>query len=304
MKNSFMKLSLGDTIGLVATASKFDVKAFEQAKRKLIDLGFKIKHTKSIYLNDEGFAGNPKKRANDLNKMFADPKVKAVFCIRGGFGSQHIIPFLNTKLIKENPKIFLGFSDITVLHLYLEKACNLACFHGPSIIAAFQNQKLEKQYIKDINDLFIKTDTPYSITFPKGKYKDKKIIKAKVTGGNLSLLITSIGTVYEFNAKNKILFIEDVNEKMYKIDRMLSHLYYAKKFNGIKALIFGQMCKKSRELKYKKNIEKCLKRLWQNNKIPFPIIYSFPSGHYDSNRIIPLERTCEINIKEGLAKFI
>jgi muramoyltetrapeptide carboxypeptidase len=244
-------LHKGDTVGLVSSASRapFD-QDIEFAKERLQALGLHVVLGKYVYRRDGYFAGNDQQRAEDLNAMFANPNVKAIFEVRGGWGSARILPYLNYSLIKQHPKILVGFSDITSLLLAIHKKTGLVTFHGPLGIepwppftvnylhrVIFNGDKVmfKNPVFVPSNDL-IQTADRTQLIYP-GQANGELI------GGNLSVLVALLGTPYEPDWQGKILFIEDVGETNYQIDRLLAQLQLAGVFTKIHGLVFGQCTK-------------------------------------------------------------
>jgi muramoyltetrapeptide carboxypeptidase len=253
------KLKRHDTVGLVSSASREpSAQEISFAKERLEKMGLKVVFGKYIYRREGYFAGTDLQRAKDLNSMFVNPKIKAIFEIRGGWGSDRILPYLNYKLIKRNPKIIVGFSDITALLIAIHKKTGLVTFHGPLGVEPWP--PFTVNYMKQV--LFEGGLSTFSN--PTNEFNlDVDIIQTKnriqtiqsgtatgsLVGGNLSVLVTLLGTKYEPNWKNKILFVEDVGESNYQIDRMLSHLELAGVFKKIKGFIFGK-CTRCTVAKY------------------------------------------------------
>ena len=233
------KLQRGDTIGIVAPASPAPWEDTEKALIQLTQRGYQIKLGSSVRQSRGYLAGSDEVRARDINQMFADSEVKAIFCLRGGYGSQRILDKIDYDMIRRNPKIFMGYSDITALHIAIFQKCRLITFHGP-MPATDMTEDLpiftESWLYKAIAE-----DQPMGVLFnPKG-YALHGLIegraKGRLVGGNLSLIAASMGTPYEINTKDKILFLEDVGEEPYRIDRMLNQLRLGGKLRDAAAII-------------------------------------------------------------------
>ena len=269
-------LKRGDTIGVVAPAWSFDPENFKKGITKLCKLGFKLKYEKYIFNKHWSMAGNDKKRADLINQMFFDKKVKAIFCAKAGYGSMRTIPYLDKNIISKNPKIFIGYSDITALLSYLYKTANMVVFHGPVLAG---------EIYEGMNTITLKYMLR-SITQKKalGKlhFKEMKTIKAGkaegiLVGGNMSLIMSLVGTPYEVDTNNKILFLEDVGESLETIDDYLVQLKMTGKFENIKGLIFGRMIKCIDSSGKKYTVKKVLSDILEDVNVP--IVYGFPSGH-------------------------
>ncbi len=237
----------GDTVGLISpSAATADRMQFTYAKEALEALGFQVKMGKN-HMNRRGhLAGTDAERAGDLNDMFADADVKAIVSIRGGSGAARILPLIDYKQIAKNPKPLLGYSDITALHCAIQAQTGMITFHGPMGSGSWnsfnveQFQKLffdqEQVHYENIHpesdDLVIKSNRIQTL---KGGMAEGKIL-----GGNLTVLTAISGSPYYPDFKNAILFIEDVGEDPYKVDRMMSTLKLNGTLDQIKGFIFGQ----------------------------------------------------------------
>jgi muramoyltetrapeptide carboxypeptidase len=252
-----------------------------QAVSALERLGFRVNATPDPVRQKYYLAGEDRERAEELMSLFSDPAIRAIFCARGGYGSQRIIPFLDPRVIRDNPKVFVGSSDITALLVYLLEACHLVPFHGPNV-ATKQflegGAKRTQESLRETLALGLPSETPRCRTLKGG------IGKGKIKGGCLSLLVTTIGTGYEVDLRGAVLFVEDVNEPLYRIDRMLTHMRHAGKLDQIVGLVLGEMegCQDGGGA----NLESVVLDLFRDQEIP--IILGFPSGHGEKNLTIPL----------------
>ncbi|MBZ2174487.1 LD-carboxypeptidase [Schnuerera sp. xch1] len=233
-------LKFGDNIGIIAPASPTTKDKVERVYNKLIEMGFKVIMGKSCYHNYGYLAGLDNLRAEDLNNMFKDKKVDGIICLRGGYGTPRILDLLDYELIKNNPKVFIGYSDITALHIVFNQISHLVTFHGPmaasDIIGEFSEFSKKSLYNCILKGEFkssIKNHSEEIITINNG------IAEGPIIGGNLSLITSTIGTDYEIDTKGKILFIEEVGEEPYKIDRMLTQLRLSKKLQEAEGIILG-----------------------------------------------------------------
>ena len=221
-------------------------------------------------------AGHDEQRAKQINDMFADDEVKAIFCAKAGYGSTRTLPYMDKEIIKRNPKIFVGYSDITILLLYLYKAGNMVVFHGPVVAGEIHND-MNKATLSYLLDSITGRQPLGKLKFPTMKPLKPGKACGTLIGGNMSLLVSTIGTPYEIDTENKILFLEDVGEDLETIDQYLMQLRLAGKLERIKGIIFGRMldCKDNSGHKY--NIRRVLNDILCDVNIP--IIYGFPSGH-------------------------
>ncbi len=285
------KLYRGDTIKLIAPASTFHKDRFIIAKRNLEKLGFKVTHAQSIFNRYGNFAGKDEVRAKDFMDGITDPNVKALLCIRGGFGSAKIISSLDSQLIKKNPKILIGFSDSTFLHIYFQ-SLGIPSFHGPMLMSSFE--KPTRQFLKEFKHIFIDNKPLPVFGDKQTSVLRKGKASGKVVGGNLALVMSTMGTPYEINTKNAILVLEDVDEPPYRIDRMLTQLQMAGKLDELNGLIFGEFKNAIATTKYSLPLIDIIKNITKH--YAFPILYNFPVGHTNArNRILPLGIQALIN---------
>lgn len=236
----------GDTVGLV-TPSTFvsDPDDLQLAKRTIEYFGLKAKVGAHVGERSGYLAGSIANRVADLHAMFADPEVKAVFAMRGGYGSAMLLDHLDFDLIRKHPKIFTGYSDITALHLGIHQKSGLVTFHGPTTLSRFSEytQNAFKRAIFEPKPLGTLSNPPESNTLrPRHNTRTLRPGRAsgRLIGGNLTLISTTMGTPWEIQTDGKILFLEDVEEQPYSMDRMLTQLKLAGKFRNIKGLIIGE----------------------------------------------------------------
>ena len=234
-------LKLGDTIGLIAPSSPTSGENVEKAKKTIIDMGFKVKMGKSPYERYGYLSGSDEIRAEDINEMFKDDQVDGIICLRGGYGTPRILDLIDYHAIRENPKVFVGYSDITALHIAFNQISNLLTFHGPmvtsDIIGDFSDFSRDNLF-----DITMNTENTKTISNPEGERIvtiNGGLAEGEIVGGNLSLIVSTIGTPYEIDTKDKILFIEEVGEEPYSIDRMLNQLRLSGKLEDASGIILG-----------------------------------------------------------------
>jgi len=240
-------ISKGDKVGIISpSAATADRIQFQFAQETLEALGFEVRLGENLKNRRGHLAGSDEERAADLNRMFADPDIKAIICIRGGSGASRILPMLDYKTIQKNPKPLLGYSDITALHSAIHAQTGLITFHGPNgtgswnsfNVRQFEKLFFERELVKFENetvkgdDLIVKQNRIQTIRSGKAS--------GKILGGNLTVLSALSGTPYLPDFKNAILFLEDIGEDPYKIDRMMSTLKLNGTLDKIKGFIFGQ----------------------------------------------------------------
>ncbi len=275
----------GETIGLVSPASPLINKDnFSSGVQVLEKKGFEVKFNRKL-LNSKGYlAGSDQERADEFNKLWADPEVKALIAARGGYGCLRMIDLIDMKQIKKNPKILIGFSDLTVLLNAIHKKTSLVTFHGPVVTTLADIDK--QSQISFFNVLTGKTQN----LIKPSKVKILKEGKAKgiLLGGNLTTLVHMIGTPYEIPWNNTILFIEDTGESPYRLDRLLTHLSKAKSLQKLKGLILGTFTDEERKENgaMQKAVRKRIVELFEG--LDIPVWANFPVGHSRRNLILPI----------------
>jgi muramoyltetrapeptide carboxypeptidase len=242
-----MALLRGQTVGIISpSAASADRMEYTFAKEAMEAMGLKVKVGSNFKNRFGHLAGTDEERAADFNAMFADPEVKAIICLRGGSGAARILPLIDYEQVKANPKPLLGYSDITALHCALQSQTGLISFHGPNGSGSwnsfhanqfqqlFFDQKLLsfKNEVTKGDDLVAKGNRIQTLT--------KGTVEGKILGGNLTVLTALSGTPYYPDFHDAILFIEDVGEDPYRIDRMMSTLKLNGTLGKIKGFVFGQ----------------------------------------------------------------
>jgi muramoyltetrapeptide carboxypeptidase len=239
-------LKPGDTVGLITPSSYvFDTWRIDLAAARLeANLGVKCKAGRFVKSRHGYMAGSEKERLEDLHAMFADPGVAAVFCLEGGYGTERLLSGIDYELLRRNPKILLGYSDITGLHLAISKKAGLVTFHGPVALGSMPSwslASLKKALFspEPIGELANPPeDDPNWPSFPLHTVSAGKA-RGAIAGGNLTLVSTTMGTPYEIDARGKILFLEDTGEAPYRVDRMLTQLKLAGKLQEAAGVVWG-----------------------------------------------------------------
>lgn len=280
-------------IGIVALAGPMDSDTLLQGDDFLKSLGYDVLIAPSCFEQDRYLAGNSdEERALDLMMMFAEDDIGAIINMRGGYGSNRLIPYMKDFDFAKYPKPFIGYSDITYIHIFLNLHHKLITFHGPMIKDLLQNEQLT-------NDGFINTALQgESLTLTGVQYlsEHSPIAMGQTIGGNLTIVASTLGTTYEIDTTGKILFLEEVNEEPYSIDRLLMQLVYAGKINDCAGIILGDFsgADKGEILETIKDI------LIPMNKT---IAYNIPVGHTSPNVTIPLGVMCVLDVAKNKIKF-
>jgi muramoyltetrapeptide carboxypeptidase len=296
-----LRLKENAVIGLIAPASAPSVEKMAKAKANLVALGFQIKAGANLDARNGFLAGTDEQRLADLHAAFADPEVDAVWCVRGGYGAARLLPMIDFNLIKRNPKPFIGYSDITALHLAFQKKAGLITFHGPvgtSDYTEFTLQNLRRVLINPTPRFEIRTPNAVEAAALGSEYVPIVInpgfAKGNLVGGNLSLLASLVGTEYAPSFKNKIVFIEEVGEQPYRIDRMLTQLLQGsdlKKAAGFALGVFSD-CNPEGKDASQSLLEVLQDRL---GNLGVPVIYGLPFGHISNQVTIPCGSMAELD---------
>jgi muramoyltetrapeptide carboxypeptidase len=281
----------GDLIALIAPSSPFEPNPFFKACSRLEEAGYKLSIGKHILQHKGYLAGTEAQRAEDLIRAISDPAVKAVFCIRGGYGSSRLLPWLPFSILKKNPKIFHGHSDITFLHLAFLNMMGWTTFHGPNLLDFADSPERLTQVLSALAG-----ENGFS-----WKLKDDNILRhgiasGRVIGGNLTCLAHLLGTPYFPNMEGTLLLIEDCREAVYRLDRILAHLKLAGVIESLAGLVIGyfQDCGKEQDIK----------QMILDHVKPyrFPVVMKLPFGHGVDNQTIPLGMPFHLNTYERVFK--
>lgn len=237
-------LNPGDKIAIVAPSSPADPDRLEKGADAFRTLGLEPVIYPSCTKAHGHLAGLDRERARDLNEAFAAQEIRGIVCMKGGAGSYRLLPLLDYDLIRANPKVFIGYSDITALHMALNKLCRMVTYHGPMLISDLflGANKLESYTLASYEQALFGTKALGRLDNPPGEEMATLVegaAQGELIGGNLSLLVSTLGSPWELEVKDKILFIEDVGEAAYRVDRMLNALALAGKFRDCAGVILG-----------------------------------------------------------------
>ncbi len=301
-------LKKNDKVAIIAPSSSADHKRVEKAKKAIEKLGLIPILYPSCYEKHGHFSGTDKIRAKDINDAFNSPEIKGIICLKGGYGTPRLLPLLNYENIKKNPKVFIGYSDITGLHIAFNKICNMVTYHGPMAAAGLINNT-DDYTMKYFNDALFSKEPIGTFNNPDNE-EITTLVKGNVTGeiigGNLSLIVSTLGSKYEIDVKDKILFIEDVHEPNYKIDRMLTSLSLANKFKDCAGIILGTFT--GCEPEFRNGVQKDLDLnvIFNEIIVPFnkPTILNFRAGHNYPQPTFPFGVKINLNATEKTVKFL
>ncbi|PLR95204.1 S66 peptidase family protein [Bacillus sp. T33-2] len=233
------RLKKGDIVGIIAPASPPNQENLKRSLHFLQELGLKVKLGRHVQKEYGYLAGNDEERLEDLHNMFLDDAVNAVICAGGGYGTGRIASAIDYGLIKNNPKIFWGYSDITFLHTAFLQKAGIVTFHGPMLASDLGKEDADPISKRLLQQLF----EPQQMIYTE-KYSPLEVLvdgnaSGQLAGGNLSLLVSTIGTPFEIDTRGKLLLIEDINEEPRSVDRMLNHLYMAGKLDDAAGIVIG-----------------------------------------------------------------
>jgi len=283
----------GDTIGIAAPASPFDQEAFEAGVGVLEAMGFAVKIPDNLFKRQGYLAGSDAERAALLMGLFDDETVRAIFCARGGFGSMRLLPLLDLEKIRRQPKIVVGFSDVTALLLTLYKKCGLLSFHGPMVTTLGKGSKRTSSALMAA----ISTDSPLVLTSSRPMVLNPGHASGPVIGGNLTTLSHLMGTPFEPVFEGHLLFLEDRGEAPYRIDRMLSQLHLGGCLDNVAGVILGSF----QDCGPLEQVYDIVKRVFQKRLIP--ILAGFDIGHGTDNVTLPLGLQADMDTVEGTLRF-
>lgn len=288
-------LKHGDTIGICAPSGSFDRQQFEKGLDVIREMGFDLLIPKDIYETKRYLAGNDSLRAAVITNFFADKNVKAIMCARGGFGAIRILDILDWKIIQKNPKVFIGFSDITALLINLTKFPLMKVIHGPNITSLANAEQATRDSLYEL--LIIGSAGTSGMRANAPVIINKGSCKGNFLGGNLATLNHLVGTVYQPEFKDCILFIEDTGESPYKIDRMLTQMKMAGCFKGIRGVVAGSFKDCENLLMIREIIEEIF------NEYDVPILAGIDSGHGRVNLSLPLGVEVELDTDKATMEW-
>ncbi|MBQ4595810.1 MAG: LD-carboxypeptidase [Firmicutes bacterium] len=292
-------LKHGDKVAITAPSSPVSDEKLEMSVESIKFLGLEPVVMPSCHMAHGYLAGPDKQRADDINTAFADDTIKGIFCLRGGYGTTRLLPMLDFEMIKNNPKIFIGYSDISSLHFNVNQKCDLITFHGPMpttdyrVHEGFTNDSLRTclfahEKLKTIGN----PEGEEIITLREG------FAKGTLVGGNLSLMAGTLGSPYEVDTKGKIFFIEDVDEMPFRLDKMLTALALAGKFRDCEGIILGtfERCEEA------DHPSLSLREIFEEVVLPWgkPTVLNLRAGHIYPQSTLPMGAEVNFEAKDGI----
>jgi muramoyltetrapeptide carboxypeptidase len=283
-------LRRGDRIGLLAPASSFNREAFLAGCNRLQQMGYDPVYSQDIFDRDIYFAGSAERRAHEFHELWRRDDIAALICVRGGYGSNYLLEKIDYRMVAEHPKIFLGSSDITSLLTAIHDRTGLICFHGPMVAKDIAGGTFDavswESALQGAANWIVPTSGVEVLRAGKAA--------GRLYGGCLSMLVASLGTPFEIQTDDTILFIEDIAEKPFRIDRMLIQLRLAGKLDRVRGFVFGEMldCAPPQGETY--TLQQVIMRVLAPYNVP--IIYGLKSGHVTSGNV-----TLPIGVQTELA---
>ena len=303
------RLSPGQTVGLVAPSSApNEPEDIRFAIETLESLGFRVRPGAHVFDRQGYLAGADAMRAADVNAMFADDGIDAIWCVRGGYGASRILPMLDYERMRRTPKALIGFSDITALHMALHTQASLVSFHGPVAWRAFTPYTLgEWKRVLCETTVPVRLGAPPAFEIREGQVDRKNRVttlvsgsaQGRLVGGNLCLMAHLTGTRYAPDLRGAILFLEDVDEPYYRIDRFLTQLWLSGSLDGVAGVVFGKFtrCEPSASFVQNRVLEDILAERCRT--LGVPAVSGFMIGHVDDQTTLPIGCLAELNADTG-----
>tara|TARA_B100000989_G_C19508352_1_gene457603 strand:+ start:34 stop:930 length:897 start_codon:yes stop_codon:yes gene_type:complete len=290
-------LKKGDVVSIISTARKVIKKDIQKSIDVLTSWGLKVVLAKNIFVSHYQFSGEDEIRKKSFQEILDSKKIKAIFCARGGYGTIRIIDKLDFNTFIKYPKWIVGFSDITILHssLNILKYCSIHSF------MPINYDSVSKKNLKSLYTILFKGKN-YIQCF-SNSFNKIGLVKSEVVGGNLSILYSLLGSKSDICTNNKILLIEDLDEYLYHLDRMIISLKRAGKFNNLNALIVGSMTKiHDNKIKFGMNANEIIK--YHTEEFNYPICFDFPVGHQKNNKPLVLGKKSKLDISSNTVSLV
>jgi len=292
----------GDLIRVVAPASPFAAEELQAGVETLKSWGYRVRMRDDIHSKQHYLAGSPRRRADELHEAFADPEAAAVLPVRGGYGLTTVLPLLDEELVRAHPKLVVGCSDLTALLHWLVSKVGMACFHGPMVgalgraddpdgVARFRAVTENVARPADLTSSF---DDAHQWCFAPG------VARGRAVGGSLSLVAALCGTPWQLDTRGAVLFLEDVGERPYRIDRLLTQLQHSGLFEQVEAVVLGDFVACD-EREGGQTWRDAIDRVFRN--LPVPVLAGLPFGHGQPNLAFPLGVQVQVDAGQGVVQF-
>lgn len=303
-------LKKGDTIGLLSASGATPTEKLNPTIARLEKLGLNVVVGETCRARHGYLAGSDELRANELNQMFQNPKIDGIFCIRGGYGATKILPRLDYEMIKKNPKVFVGYSDVTALHIAFNQTCEFITYHTPMPSTEFIQPDMDDYTWNYFLKSVMGTDEEEYLLENPSDQQMTPLVPGEVTGqligGNLTLVTASLGTPYEIDTKGKILFLEDIDENEQRVDRMLTQLKLAGKLDEAAGILLGAWTNCGPEYPSHPENSLSLKTILNEILVPLqkPILMDIACGHCLPTMSLPLGKTITMNADKLMIKVV
>jgi len=302
------RLEKGNVIGLVTPGSPVTEDQLNETVAQLESMGYKTYYKPSVLSVYGYFAGTDKERAEELMHMFTNKEVDAIMCVRGGYGSIRILNMLDYNKIRRNPKIFIGYSDITALLSSINERTGLVCFHGPLGISDFNDYTL-----KSFEKVLIHPHSKYKYPYQREENTENNpefdfytitdgVAEGELIGGNLSVLASMAGSDFETDFENKIAFLEEIEEKTYRVDRMLTQLVQATNLRKANGIVLGVFFKCNINDKPTLTLRQAITDILK--PLDIPVAYGFPFGHIKTKMTLPVGIKAKFNANRRTLKLL
>lgn len=294
-------LDKGDKIGLVATARHIDPESLAKGIEFIEDKGLRVRKALNLFERDSQFAGSDEIRAAEFQKMLDDPQIKAILCVRGGYGTVRMVDMIDWTAFNENPKWICGYSDVTVLLNHLGENLGVAALHSSMPVSFGMNTS------ESVDSLFDLLKGNKILEYPADVEREGSIT-GEITGGNLSVIYSQLGSKTQIHTRGKILFLEDVDEHLYHVDRMIQGLKRAGILEGIAGLIVGGMTQmRDNTIEYGFDFDNPFGYSIKEIIMPYvpedvPVCFDVPVGHQNDNRALVFNAS--LNVKMSDARLV
>lgn len=287
-------LKKGDKIGIVAPARWVKPEEIEPALTVFESWGLEVVRGENLYKQHQQFAGTDEQRATDMQAMLDNEDIRAIICARGGYGTVRIIDKLDFRKFAANPKWIAGYSDITALHSHIESLYGIETLHAPMPFS-YKDDSASAESFESLRMALFGENLSYETE--AGKLSRKGLAQAPITGGNLSILYSISGSASECDTNGKVLFIEDLDEYLYHVDRMMQQLKRSGKLANLAGLVVGSMSKmRDNQFPFGKTAQEIIAEAVKD--YDYPVLFDFPAGHDPLNKTLILGRTVNLEVGE------